>query len=71
MSSQPRHLRPWRSPMVPLRTMSGSQVMQQQRSVLMMSLVHIITRDHEDVPDLGSCKGPRGAEQDGPRPHWL
>lgn len=70
MSSQPRPLRPWRSPMMPLRTMSGSLAMQQQKT-MMTSLVHIITRDH--VPGLGSCYGFRTCprlSRTGPTPHW-
>jgi hypothetical protein len=38
--------------MLPLKSMSGFVAMKQQGSVL-MSMVHITTKDHEGIPDLG------------------
>lgn len=40
-----------------LRVMSESMVTQQQGSVS-MSMAHIITREHRDVPGQGSHQGP-------------
>lgn len=45
-----------------LRTMSASVTVQQQRSVL-MSLAHTTTKDHEDVPSLGSHRGPQDVQK--------
>ena len=41
-------------PILPLRVLSGSIDMQQQQSVL-MSITHITTKDHTDVPALACC----------------
>lgn len=39
-----------------LRAMSGSMAMQQEDCVL-MSITHVITKDHMDVPGLACCLG--------------
>ena len=44
-------------PVLLLRVMSGSIVMQQNGSVL-MSVVHITTKDRVDISDLGCCLEP-------------
>ena len=43
-------------PTLPLRVMATSVVMQRQIFVL-MSMAHITTRDHGDVPDLEQLPG--------------
>lgn len=45
-------------PLLPLRAMAGYVVMQLQASVS-MSMIYVTTRDHEDVPRLGSHLGPQ------------
>lgn len=55
-------------PELPLRAMSGSGATQKQKLVL-MSVVHITTREHRDIPGWGSCCGP-GGRPGGPMQSW-
>ena len=59
----------WFQPKLPLRSMSEFKSMQLQGSVL-MSVAHITTREHGDVPGWGSCGGPQGLCRTGLTPHW-
>lgn len=44
-------------PMLPLSVLSGSIALKQQGSVV-MSITHIISKEHANIPVLGSCLGP-------------
>jgi hypothetical protein len=48
-------------PVLAPRAMSGSVALQQQLCVAMMSMAHIITKDHAGIPDVGCCLGPESS----------
>lgn len=59
-------------PALPRRAMSGSMAMQWQ-GLVSMSMVHITTREHRDVPGLGSKLGSQSCPKmcrTGPTSHW-